>query len=88
MDKIRNDLMARLKRIEGQIKGVVKMVDEGRNCDEILIQIASIRSALNKIGIMILENYLKICLHKVNKKKKDFEEIENFFETFSKYVKF
>jgi len=87
MKKIKSDLIARLKRIEGQIKGVAKMIEEGRNCNEILIQIASIRSAMNKIGIIILENYLKMCIDKMNREKEDLEEIENFFEIFSKYVK-
>ena len=84
---MKEDLIARLKRVEGQIKGVAKMIEEGRNCNEILIQIASIRSAMNKIGIIILENYLKMCIDKMNREKEDLEEIENFFEIFSKYVK-
>ncbi len=84
---MKEDLIARLKRVEGQIKGVAKMIEEGRNCNEILIQIASIRSAMNKIGIIILENYLKMCIDKISKEKEDFGEIENFFEIFSKYVK-
>jgi len=84
---MKEDLIARLKRVEGQIKGVAKMIEEGRNGNEILIQIASIRSAMNKIGIIILENYLKMCIDKISKEKEDFGEIENFFEIFSKYVK-
>ncbi|MCP2520617.1 metal-sensitive transcriptional regulator [Candidatus Aminicenantes bacterium AC-335-A11] len=87
MEKIKEELIIRLKKIEGQIKGVLKMIEEGRDCDEILIQVASLRSAVNKIGVIILENYLKMCINKINKEKMDFEEIENFFEIFSKYVK-
>lgn len=52
----------RLNRIEGQIKGVQKMVDEGKFCVEILIQVAAIRSALDKVGGIILDNHVKRCI--------------------------
>ena len=49
-------LIKRLNRIEGQVKGIQKMVDEERYCIDILTQISAIRSAINKVGSIILEN--------------------------------
>ncbi|MBL4935134.1 metal-sensitive transcriptional regulator [Clostridium sp. YIM B02515] len=58
----KKDIQNRLKRIEGQVKGVQKMIESDSNCKEVLIQIAAIRSALNKVGGIVLENYAKNCI--------------------------
>ena len=55
-------LIKRLNRIEGQVKGIQKMVDEERYCIDILTQISAIRSAINKVGSIILENHIKGCV--------------------------
>ncbi|MDR1793839.1 MAG: metal-sensing transcriptional repressor [Erysipelotrichaceae bacterium] len=52
----------RLKRIEGQVRGLMKMVADGKECDEILIQISSVKSALHKTGQVILEGHLQHCV--------------------------
>jgi DNA-binding FrmR family transcriptional regulator len=55
-------LIKRLKRIEGQVKGIQNMVEEERYCVDILIQISAIKSAINKVGTIILENHIKGCV--------------------------
>ncbi|MFI3162972.1 MAG: metal-sensing transcriptional repressor [Bacillota bacterium] len=52
----------RLKRIEGQVRGVQKMVDEDKSCESILIQIGAIKSALHKTGQIILEGHMHHCV--------------------------
>ncbi len=54
----------RLRRIEGQVRGVIKMIENDKPCEEILIQIGSIKSALHKAGQVILENHLNHCVLK------------------------
>lgn len=54
----------RLRKIEGQIKGIQKMVEEDKYCGDILIQIAAAKSALNNTGGLILENYMKTCINR------------------------
>ena len=56
-------LLNRMKRIEGQVKGIERMIDDGEFCGDILIQISAVRSALNKVGGVVLENYAKNCIH-------------------------
>ncbi|MDW7675206.1 MAG: metal-sensitive transcriptional regulator, partial [Bacillota bacterium] len=51
----KQELITRLKKIEGQVRGIQKMVEEGRYCVDILVQIAAIRSAINKVGVVVLE---------------------------------
>ncbi len=55
-------LISRLKIIEGQIKGVMKMVEEDRYCSDILIQISAINNSLKGIGSEILKQHLKTCV--------------------------
>ena len=52
-DKYRKDISNRLKRIEGQVKGIQGMVEKDACCDDILIQISAVRSAINKVGSMM-----------------------------------
>ena len=54
-------LINRLKRIEGQVRGLQKMVDSGRDCESILTQLAALRSAIESVGALVLNNYMKLC---------------------------
>ncbi|HEY7235880.1 MAG TPA: metal-sensitive transcriptional regulator [Gemmatimonadaceae bacterium] len=51
----------RLRRIEGQVRGLQKMVDEDRYCADILTQISSVQQALRSVGHELLRNHLKHC---------------------------
>lgn len=58
----RDNVVQRLKRIEGQARGVQKMVDEGRDCGDILTQLAAIRAAVSSLNGELLEAYLLRCV--------------------------
>jgi DNA-binding FrmR family transcriptional regulator len=53
----------RLKRIEGQVRGITNMVEDGKYCIDILTQIKATRSALKSLELKILENHLGHCVH-------------------------
>lgn len=55
-------LLARLKRIEGQTRGVQKMVDEDRYCIDVLTQISAIQAALDKVALGLLDEHVKHCV--------------------------
>ena len=57
----REAVMKRLKRIEGQIRGLQKMVADERECESIVTQLAAVRSAIDSVGALVLNNYIKIC---------------------------
>ncbi|MDX9757750.1 MAG: metal-sensitive transcriptional regulator [Bacteroidota bacterium] len=61
-EKLKSNLTSRLNRIEGQVRGVKRMIDEDVYCDDVLNVIASIQSALNGVGTLLLENHLKSCV--------------------------
>jgi len=55
-------LLTRLHRIEGQVRGVAKMLEEDRYCIDILTQIAALRSALDAVALRLLEDHTKGCV--------------------------
>ena len=61
-EKEYKDLMNRLKRIEGQVRGVENMLENGVYCTDILIQVSAINSALNSFNKVLLGNHLKTCV--------------------------
>ena len=57
-------LLKRLKRIEGQIRGVQKMIGEDRECESLVTQLVAIRAAIESVGALVLNNYMKLCFRK------------------------
>jgi DNA-binding FrmR family transcriptional regulator len=54
-------LVQRLKRAEGQIRGIQKMIEGGRPCEDVVTQLAAVRSAIEGTAALLLKNYMKIC---------------------------
>jgi DNA-binding FrmR family transcriptional regulator len=52
----------RLRRVEGQIRGITRMVDEDKPCRDILIQVSAAREALRKAALILVEDHLKTCV--------------------------
>lgn len=61
-DKLKANLVTRLNRIEGQIRGVKGLIEKDTYCDDVLNQIAAIQSALNGVGKLLLEGHMKSCV--------------------------
>lgn len=55
-------LLARLARIEGQVRGIARMVQEDRYCIDILTQISAIQAALDKVGLGLLDGHARACM--------------------------
>jgi DNA-binding FrmR family transcriptional regulator len=58
----KEQILARLKRIEGQTRGVQKMVDDDRYCIDVLTQISAIQAALDKVALGLLDDHVKHCV--------------------------
>ena len=54
-------LLKRLKRIEGQVRGIQKMIADGRDCESLITQLAAVRSAIDSAGALVLNNYMRLC---------------------------
>lgn len=61
-NKDRAAIVARLRKIEGQIRGLERMVDEDAYCIDILTQLASARSALESLGLLLLQDHIEGCV--------------------------
>ena len=61
-DEVRDNLQRRLRRIEGQVRGVQKMVDDDRDCHEVIQQLSAIRSAVEKATDLFMRTHAKECL--------------------------
>ena len=59
--EIKRAVLTRLRRIEGQMRGLQKMVDEERYCADVLTQVSSVQEALRGVGRSLLHNHLKHC---------------------------
>ena len=58
----KDQLKNRLKRVEGQVRGVERMVDEDRYCIDVLTQISAIQAALDKVALGLLDDHVKHCV--------------------------
>lgn len=61
-ENIIKNLSTRLNRIEGQVRGINRMIKEGAYCDDVLNQIASVQSALNGVAKLLLSQHMKTCI--------------------------
>lgn len=76
----------RLSRIEGHVRGIKKMVEDQRPCEEILVQIASIESAMHKVGLIILEDHISGCVIEDIKEGKEEETLKKLKSALGKFL--
>ena len=55
-------LLARLRRIEGQIRGIQRMLGEGRECEDVLTQLMAARSGLDQAGLLVMDRHIDQCI--------------------------
>ena len=85
-EKEYKDLMNRLKRIEGQVRGVEGMLENNIYCTDILIQVSAITSALNSFNKALLANHMKTCVADNIRQGND-EVIDELVATLQKLMK-
>jgi DNA-binding FrmR family transcriptional regulator len=86
---IKDNLDKRLKRIEGQVKGVRRMIDEGKTCQDVLTQVAAARSALKMVGNLVLNHHATECLCSnvsAKDKKTKAEELQKLIQTITRFA--
>jgi DNA-binding FrmR family transcriptional regulator len=60
----RSEIISRLKKIEGQVRGVQNMVHQERDCVDILVQLSATKSAIQSVAALVLRNYTSICMNR------------------------
>lgn len=61
-DKVKKNLVTRLNRIEGQIRGIKGLIERDTYCDDVITQISATQSALNSVAKILLEGHMKTCV--------------------------
>jgi DNA-binding FrmR family transcriptional regulator len=86
-DGIREDVLLRLKTIKGHIAGIEKMVEERKGCSDILLQIAAVRSSLEKVGLFIINEHAQECFSSKEDGKITYEEMQRVIDFVIKFLK-
>jgi DNA-binding FrmR family transcriptional regulator len=79
-EQARREIVSRLRRIEGQARGVQRMIGEDRDCLEILNQLASLRSAAYGVSMVLAQHYAMQCLHEAEHQESPDEAMRNLVD--------
>lgn len=83
---IKIDLINRLSRIEGQVRGIKKMVENDTYCTDILVQVSAVNAALNSFNKVLLANHIRTCVAEDIREGKD-ETIDELVKVLQKLMK-
>ena len=81
----RRRIVNRLKRLEGQIRGLQQMVDSGKDCEDVLTQVTAAKSALNQVGLHLIGYSMKHCLLEDRDERSADEIVDEAMRVFLKY---
>ena len=84
----KENILKRLKRIEGQVKGIQKMIEEEKYCVDILTQVAAVRAAINKVGSLILEKHSMTCIQNAVSSEDKERALNELAKTMQSFMKF
>jgi DNA-binding FrmR family transcriptional regulator len=79
---------ARLKRIAGQVAGIQRMIDDERYCVDVLLQIAAVQAALDRVGKLVLESHVETCVASAldsGSRRERRQKVEELMEVFSRF---
>jgi DNA-binding FrmR family transcriptional regulator len=88
MQREQKEILLRLRRIEGQLRGLQRMVEEGIPCADILTQVAAVTAAIKKVGVTVVKTYMEECLGKTRREPgvKREEALKDFQKAVSRYI--
>jgi len=84
-EEVKEDLLVRLNRIEGQTRGVKKMIENDKYCVDILTQIVAVRGALKKVGLNVLQEHINGCVQR-SLKNEDEEIIDELLDVVNRFI--
>lgn len=87
MPRDKERIVRRLKRIEGQVRGIQGMIEEDRYCLDIITQISAVRAALDKVGLEVLDGHARGCLSAAIKSGHADPAIDELMEVLGRFLK-
>lgn len=79
-------LLQRMRRIEGQVRGISRMIEQGRYCVDILVQIAAVRSALDRVGMSLLRSHTSHCVTEAVRAGDGQAQIDELMDVFERFL--
>jgi len=86
-DDEKQAVLNRLKRIEGQVRGIQRMIEGDRYCVDILVQVSAINAALKRVGFSVAERHMKHCVKHAIEAGEGEETIEELLEVLKQFSK-
>ena len=82
-----SDLLPRLRRIEGQVRGITRMVEELRYCIDVIQQLTAARKALDQVSLKIMNGHINTCVSEAIRKREGAEKVNELMQTINRFVK-
>ena len=82
-----NDLLPRLRRIEGQIRGISRMLEERRYCIDVIQQLTAARRALDQVSLKIMNGHINTCVSEAIRRQEGTQKISELMQTINRFVK-
>ena len=86
-EEAKDKSIKRLKRIEGQVKGLMKMIDEEQYCIDLVNQVNAIRRALEQVALIIMRRHVESCVAESIKKDKGKQKIDELIRSIDRFIK-
>ena len=81
------DLLPRLRRIEGQIRGITRMVEERRYCIDVIQQLTAARKALDQVSLKVMNGHINTCVSDAIRRREGAGKINELMQTINRFVK-
>ena len=82
-----NELLPRLRRIEGQIRGIVRMVEERRYCIDVIQQLTAARRALDQVSLKVMNGHINTCVSEAIRRREGAGKVNELMQTINRFVK-
>jgi len=82
-----HDLLPRLRRIEGQIRGIARMVEERRYCIDVIQQLTAVRKALDQVSLKVMSGHINTCVSQAIRRREGAAKVNELMQTINRFVK-
>jgi len=82
-----HETVKRLARIEGQIKGIQRMVQEGRYCIDVINQVTAVKKALEQVGLVVMRRHVDSCVSEAIRSKHGTAKVSELMSTINQFIK-
>ncbi len=82
-----HDLLPRLRRIEGQIRGISRMAQERRSCIDVIQQLTAARRAIDQVSLKVMSGHINTCVSEAIRRQEGSTKINELMQTINRFVK-